>query len=362
MRLLALVTDAFGGRGGIAQFNRDLLNALCSRDDLTEVVTFPRVITELPTALPSKLSFDMRSASGKQSYVRHVLRNAVGQRVDGVICGHINLVPLAALVATCKRVPLLLVTHGIEAWSAPKTRILRQCLRRVNAFVSVSEHTRRQFLSWAPVRPGSGHVIPNCVDRHRFYPGSKRADLSERYGIFGRRVLLTVARLSAAERYKGVDEVIEVIPEIASQFSNLSYLIVGDGDDRARLQGKVEQLGIAERVVFTGYVPEHEKPDHYRLGDAFVMPGRGEGFGIAYLEALASGLPVVASTKDASCEVVTDRAMGELADPDNPADIRRAILNVLNRSTQPLDRFLERFSPEHFRRDWHAVVDRVFTT
>ena len=97
-----------------------------------------------------------------------------------------------------------------------------------------------------------------------------------------------------------------MLPALAADVPDVAYLIAGDGDDRARLEKKAAALGVADRVVFAGYVPEEEKADHYRLADAFVMPGRGEGFGIVYLEALACGVPVVASSLDASREAVRD--------------------------------------------------------
>ena len=104
--------------------------------------------------------------------------------------------------------------------------------------------------------------------------------------------MLTLARLSAAERYKGIDELLELMPRLLRDIPSLTYVIAGDGDDRPRLEEKARALGVGSRVVFTGYVPESEKADHFRLADTFAMTGRGEGFGIVYLEALASGVAI----------------------------------------------------------------------
>jgi phosphatidylinositol alpha-1,6-mannosyltransferase len=112
---------------------------------------------------------------------------------------------------------------------------------------------------------------------------------------------------------------------------NIAYLIVGDGTDHHRLEEKARSLGVHERVVFAGYIPEREKADHYRLADAYVMPGRGEGFGIVYLEALACGVPVVASKLDGSREAVRDGALGILVDPNDAEGIKRGILEALAR-------------------------------
>ena len=139
----------------------------------------------------------------------------------------------------------------------------------------------------------------------------------------------------------------------------MAYLVCGGGDDRERLEDKARLLGVADRVVFAGYVPEEEKADHYRLADAFVMPGRGEGFGIVYLEALACGVPVVASSADASCEAVLDGELGVVVDPDDPASVVSGIRDALGRE-EGVPAGLDHFSQRRFAERWRAVVGAVF--
>src|SRR5439155_2587042 len=141
------------------------------------------------------------------------------------------------------------------------------------------------------------------------------------------------------------------------EIPDLLYLIAGDGDDRARLQSKAASLGLDHHVVFTGYIAEEQKADHYRFADAFVMPGRGEGFGIVYLEAMACGIPVVASKADASREAVLDGQLGVLADPSKPQEIRAAIKEALSRP-RILQKDLEYFSFDRFVGRWHALLPR----
>jgi len=138
----------------------------------------------------------------------------------------------------------------------------------------------------------------------------------------------------------------------------VAYLICGDGDDRLRLEQKAERLGVADRTVFAGYVPEEEKEDHYRLADAFVMPGRGEGFGIVYLEAMACGVPVVASSADASREAVRNGQLGVVVDPDDPDDIKRGIHRALDADRGVPDG-LDYFSDDNFEARWHRTLRSV---
>lgn len=193
-------------------------------------------------------------------------------------------------------------------------------VRRVDHAVAVSAFTARRLQAWAGLADGRLHVLPNALDLSRFAPGPPRPELLDRYGLRGRTALMTLAMLSALERYKGIDELLDLLPALLRERPDLAYLIVGDGDDRSRLEGKARGLGLGDRVVFTGFVPEAAKADHYRLADLFVLCGSGEGFGLVLVEAMACGLPVVASRLDGSQEVVADGMPGELADPRSPAN------------------------------------------
>jgi phosphatidylinositol alpha-1,6-mannosyltransferase len=124
--------------------------------------------------------------------------------------------------------------------------------------------------------------------------------------------------------------------------------VVGDGDDRARLEALAREQGVATRVVFTGHVAHEELPDYYRLADAFVMPSSGEGFGIVYLEAAACGLPVLGSRAAGAVDALADGAIGAFA-PADTAGLAQALGDVLGRA--PADpRRVERFARDHFAR------------
>ena len=360
VNILVLLTDAFGGRGGIAKFNRDLCQALSAEPLAAQVTALPRVAPVEPIEhVPSRVDYYADAAGSKVAYAGHVLRqtfNLQSSTFDAVVCGHINLLPVAVLASWVQSVPLLLVLHGIDAWTPHSSRIVRAFLPQVDRFVTVSQYTKERFLEWAPLRADQGRVVPDCIDLEAYSPGPKRDALLERYGLRDRTILLTLGRLSSDEQYKGHDEVLEVLPDLAEEVPDVAYLVCGDGDDRPRLERKAKRLGVADCTVFAGYVPEEEKEDHYRLADAFVMPGRGEGFGIVYLEALACGVPVVASSADASREAVRDGQLGAVVDPDDPDDVKKGILKILQEPTG-VPEGLDYFSVERFRERWHEVVE-----
>jgi len=171
-------------------------------------------------------------------------------------------------------------------------------------------------------------------------------------------VIMTLGRLSADERYKGFDEVLEVMPRLISKLPDLVYLIAGDGSDRARLERKAAALGLQGHVVFSGHVPESEKADHYRLADAFVMPSRGEGFGFVFLEALACGIPVVGSKADGGRDALRDGMLGRLVDPEDSTELVEAIVQVV-REPKGVPEGLKIFSFENFEQRCRRLMIRA---
>jgi glycosyltransferase involved in cell wall biosynthesis len=356
MKVLLLTTDAYGGHGGIAYYNRCLAEALASLSGVTEVVVVPRTLRFQPTEIPPKVRFVEQACGSKGRYVRSVL-GLMREHFDLVICGHINLLSLAAAVAAFKRVPLILQVHGIDAWDSLGSMV-RILLRRVDFVWSVSAVTRDRMNSWARIPFDKYVIIPNAIHVDRFGLGPKREDLVDRYHLRGRRILITLARLAGYERYKGIDEILELMPQLLAAIPNLTYMVLGDGSDRGRLESKAKALGLEENVVFAGYIDESEKADYLRLADAFALPGRGEGFGIVYLEAMACGVPVVASTLDGSREALLNGELGELVDPADPGSIREGVLNALSRP-KGIPSGLSYFDWPHFRLRIAAAVNSL---
>lgn len=355
-----LLTDAFGGTGGISLCNRNLLTALCSHPACEGVVAIPRLMPHPCEALPVKLTYVTGGINGKSRYVLTVLRTLLKfHGFDLVVCGHINLIPIACLLRGLLGTPVLLVIHGIDAWKPTTSRITNYLVNNVDAFISVSRVTKKRFLEWADLPEGKGFVLPNAVHADRYGSGPKCPGLLDRYGLKNKTVLLTVGRLSAYERYKGFDETLELLPELKVEIPNVAYLIVGDGSDRQRLEAKAVSLGVADRVVFAGYIPETEKADHYRLADAYVMPGSGEGFGIVFLEAMACGIPVVASKADGSREAVRDGELGIIVDPANRDEVKAGILKALKEGKRGVPEGLSFFSYENFSRRVHKIIDEI---
>ena len=331
MRVLFLTTDAFGGHGGIALYNRDMAQALAELAYVSEVVVLVRNMPFAPGSISEKITFVAGAANGKLSYAHHALRCARRGRYDVIICGHANLLPLAALLSAWKRVPLVLLVYGIDVWK-PVSALIRLALRRVSAIWSISKITRDWMNAWARLGESLYTILPNAIHLDHYAQGEKALDLLDRFDLHNKRVILTLCRLSSSERYKGVDELIELMPQLLSRSAQIRYVVAGAGDDIQRLQQKVAALNLEGYVKFSGFVSEERKADYFRLADVFAMPGRGEGFGFVFLEALACGIPCVGSSADGSREALRDGLLGLLADPNDQDSIRGAVLQAL---TQP---------------------------
>jgi phosphatidyl-myo-inositol dimannoside synthase len=357
VRILAIIPEAFGGFGGIAAYNRDLLTALAESQLCEKVTVLPRLIRHPPTApLPLRTELREKAANSRVRYAYELARVLLKREpYDVVLCGHINLLPFAEVARRLLRAKHVLLIYGIDAWNPTGYGITDRLATSTDLVISISQFTKQRFLSWSTVHDSQVHLLPNAVHMDEYGIGDKPSYLEERYGLGGRKVLMTLARLQQNEQQKGLDEMLEVFPELLAEEKNLRYLIAGDGDDKQRLERKAASLGVSRHVVFAGRVPEAEKADHYRLADVFVMPGRQEGFGFVFLEAMASGIPVVASSLDGSREAVLHGELGEIADPDDREALKAAIRRALRRPRQIPDG-LGFFSYEKFRERLQHII------
>jgi phosphatidylinositol alpha-1,6-mannosyltransferase len=316
MRILAIVTEAFGGYGGIAQYNRDLLTAM-SAASLTEAIeVLPRYARDEVGALPSKV----RQSAPHESRATLSLRALeLGERLrpDVVFCGHLHLAPLAASIARRHGSALICQTHGLEVWSRPG-EVRRRGMETANAVLCVSRDTRARVLTWSDLQPERVRVVPNTVGAE-FTPGDP-SPARERLGVGDRKVILSVSRLDAGQRHKGQDRVIRLLPTLVAEGLDVVYLIAGEGDDARRVRSIANDIGVSDRVRLLGRVPQAELPELYRAADIFALPSTGDGFGIVYLEAMACGVPAVGLAVGGASDALADGELGILASEDDLAN------------------------------------------
>jgi phosphatidylinositol alpha-1,6-mannosyltransferase len=353
LRVLALVSDAFGGRGGIAQYNRDFLSSLAECDDVSDVIVLPRVSATPLGTLPSGVRH-LPPVQGRLAYSLAALRAARAHRpIDVVFCGHLFIAPLAAVIARLLHARLWVQVHGIETWQE-LSRLHRQSVEAADLVTAVSRYTRRRLLEWIGIDPARVKVLPNTV-HPRFNPGPKSSYLLDRHDARGKKILMTVSRLASSERYKGHDRVIRSLPQILLHHPEAIYIIVGDGDDRPRLAALASEFAVEDKVRFAGPVASEELPDYYRLANVLVMPSTGEGFGIVFLEAMACAINVIGGNQDGSVDPLGDGAVGSAIDPRDSDELVAAILAALRKPAGNVGR-ASRFEPKVFGKHIQALV------
>jgi phosphatidylinositol alpha-1,6-mannosyltransferase len=206
-------------------------------------------------------------------------------------------------------------THGHETgWAMlPGARqLLRRIGRDVDVVTYLGAYTKR-WLRGALGRRATLERVPPGVDTETFHPDVDGAAVRRRLGLGDRPTVVCVSRLVPR---KGQDLLIRALPRIRARVPDAQLLIVGGGPDMPRLQRLAAEFG-ADQVVFTGSVPQEDLPSYFAAGHVFAMPCRTrrggldvEGLGIVYLEASATGLPVVAGDSGGAPDAVLEGETG----------------------------------------------------
>jgi phosphatidylinositol alpha-1,6-mannosyltransferase len=358
VKVLALVTEAYGGHGGIAQAARDMIAAIAAQTSVTHVDVLPRHAAKRPDGIPANVH-QLAPVPGRIRYGLRAVTLAWRRRPDIIFCTHLFMAPLALWAARLAAARLVVQLHGIEIWRSPKP-LQRRALEAADMLLCVSRDTRARALAWADLPPERAFVLNNTVAPD-FTPGD-RAQARAKFGLGDERVLLTVGRLNPGERYKGYDRVIGALNALkASADQPLLYILAGEGDDLERLQQIAQAAGVSEQVRFLGKVPPVDLPDLYRAADFFVLPSTGEGFGIVFLEAMACGTPALGLAAGGAPDALGDGELGYMVSPE--VDFTVALQAALDAS-KPGSRALahsvqSRFSNNVFQQQLAAALNSL---
>ncbi|WP_026341296.1 glycosyltransferase family 4 protein [Actinomadura atramentaria] len=271
-----------------------------------------------------------------------VLRRAAdllrGERCDSVLFG--AAAPLGLLGPALRgrgAARIVGLTHGHEAgWAS--LPVARRLLRRIgdgaDALTYLGEYTRSRLAR--ALSPGAAARLARLapgVDETLFRAGAGGAEIRARHGLSDRPVAVCVSRLVPR---KGQDTLIRAWPRVLRSVPDAALLLVGGGPYRADLERLARATGVERSVVLTGGVPWEELPAHYDAGDVFAMPCRTrrrgldvEGLGIVYLEASATGLPVVAGDSGGAPDAVLDGETGTVVPGRSVAAVADAVAGLL---------------------------------
>lgn len=279
----------------------------------------------------AKISF-LGFQRSKIKFVLSALRNTGASSTAErrlVVAGHPNIAPITM---ACKylftKTKTIVICHGIEVWTRlPSLR--RRALVHADHLLAPSRYTSEKLVTIQSVSTTKVCLLPWPLSEDFLCLANSPDKLPVPSGFPQGQVILTVGRWAASERYKGADELIRAVATLRQMEDNLQLVVVGGGDDIPRLRQVASDLSVDNRVHFLGILSRENLAACYAHAQIFALPSTGEGFGLAFLEAMAFGKAVVAAAAGGAVDVVEDRASGLLVPPGDQEALVRALRSLL---------------------------------
>jgi glycosyltransferase involved in cell wall biosynthesis len=202
-------------------------------------------------------------------------------------------------------------------------------LMRVDMIRVLSAYTARMVTDLCPGAGNRIRLIPGGVDTERFTPATDKSSIRRKLGLPGsRRIVFTVRNLTAR---MGLDVLIDAMRHVADRMKDVLLIIGGEGPLRLPLEDKIKGMNLEENVVLRGRIPDDDLPAFYQGADLFILPTQDlEGFGLVTLEAMACGLPVLATRQGGSVEILGASGSDFLLDGMDSATMASRICELLN--------------------------------
>lgn len=311
MKILVL-TGNLSLIGGIEKYNQDLITSLKAINSKILIVQ------RNPGNFLEKFIFFIKSF-----YFYNVFKP------EYIICTHINFSLILLILKFFTKIRYSMSIYGIEA--IPKfSFVKRTVLNSADKILTISNYTKNLIIKQNFHYNDKIFILKSCIDESLFEINKIKTTLKNKLGINKKKVILTLSRLSSNEE-KGHDRVLKSLEILDKKFPNFIYLIVGGGNDTRVDKILKDNDALRKKVKFIGSIPNHEKIDYYSIADVFILPSKNEGFAIVFLEALASGLTVIAPNKYGCPEGLLNGDLGILIDEDRYDLIANAIHSVFSK-------------------------------
>ena len=220
------------------------------------------------------------------------------------------------------------MSHGVEVWK-PLHPLRRKALLSADLVLAPSNDTAQKLTDIQGVSREKIRKLAWPLGWDFLCMADASGSLKVPREFPNGRVILTVGRWAASERYKGADELIRAVAKLRPAFPDLFLVAVGSGDDLPRLRTIASGLGISESVCFLENLSRPEIAACYAQAEVFALPSTGEGFGLVFLEAMAFSKPVVGAALGGTTDIVEDGVNGLLVPPGNIDALERILAQLL---------------------------------
>lgn len=332
MKLLYLGLKIFSATGGIEQVNKNWLFALNNLSDKGKLQF--KAFSLYDNSSDNRYVHPLNFKGFNKNYLFFILSviwNSFSSNI--LVISHLNL-SLFALIAKLfnPRLKIVVQLHGIEAW-ANISGVQERLLSQAHQILAVSEYTSKVILSKYPTLEHKIIVFNNSLDGLTKYDFDvdKRNKSREKLNLAEhQKLIITIGRLLNSEAYKGYDKTIEAIAKLTNK--NILFYIIGKYEDleKIRIQKLIHDNSLQLQVKLLGFVNNDELVEYYHAADLFVMPSKGEGFGLVFIDAMAYGLRVVGGNVDGSIDAITNFKESHLINPDDIDELSYTISLALN--------------------------------
>lgn len=375
MRTLFLTLEMYRQTGGIqnvSQLLSQVLTELSKEDPAKKSCSKTYSLYDKSYRMTSLYKYQLPYQKGFKGNIMAFLYNCIcaGYKSDVILLNHINLLPVGILLALFKpRLKIVILAHGIEIWRKiafwKKVFLVKKATVWAVSTFTVN-HIRKNIDERIQVQ-----ILNNALPVDFMVPCEfkKPAKLLKKHALQkDQPILLSVCRMTRHEQDKGIGQVIKAIPALLTSFPTLKYIVAGETDEqeKRRLMNLVKHYNIPQHVEFTGFISQKQLSNYYLLSDIFIMPSKKEGFGLAFIEAAACGLRIIAGNQDGSRDALLNGQLGTLVDPENVLGLQQAITQILGQpwskqqaaSIQKI--CLQHFSHQAYKENVKKLLHRIF--
>ncbi|MDD9267243.1 glycosyltransferase family 4 protein [Paenibacillus sp. GCM10023248] len=367
--------------GGLNTYFKHICESLANRHELEALVCVsskPEVVG--PLRVTNVASPDWKLSTRRDAFRMHAAEWMDQQRVD-VVYAHFAPYSIGvAKEAKARNIPVVMTFHG--PWSEEirlegkglkhrfKTMVAKswemKAYRLADAFIVLSETFRDILHRQYGVPLSKIHIIPGGANVSRFKPAADRSSIREKLQLpEGKTMVLTLRRLV---NRMGLIQLLEAWREVASAMPDAVLFIGGKGPLREELESRIAEYGLQSSVRLLGYVPDNELAEYYQAADLFVVPSQAlEGFGLITVEAMAAGVPVMATPIGGNREILEKFRPDMLFAGKDSGDIASGLLRILKHperwpgSEQCRSHVLEHYTWERVSQQvnevFHSVID-----